>query len=702
MDELKIKQLENGIAVVSIDDQERTVNTLTPDLLLEFAEKIVPLLENPAVRAMVFISAKKNTFIAGADIKLFSLIDDPNLVIRVDRAYSRLFSRFYNCPKPLVAAIHGAALGGGLELALSCGFILATDHPKTVFGLPEVKLGILPAAGGTQRLPDRVGLFRGLEMMLTGRHIRARKALGMDLVDEVTPHESLLDRAIEIALVLSHKNKKHRKKKRSFMESIVSLPPARKFVFNKLRKKVILKTRGNYPGPLKIIDCVETGIKNGTKAALKQEIKDIGELFATPQCRALVWLFLTSQGLKTQPDGFLPPDSIAVIGAGLMGSDIASTSLSLHPVVVQDNLKEALERSEDRIKTGLKKQVRSQAITEDEQKKRLASFKTTMDKNDIADSDFIIEAVYEDLELKQRVLAEMEKIISPEAVFASCTSALPISKIAEKALHPERVIGMHYFSPAHKMPLLELVAHKSVSEQTVNKARSLAAAQGKSVIQVKDEPGFYTTRIFALYLNEALLLLAEGARIDIIDKTMKDFGYPIGPAALMDEVGLDVIARVANDLGKSFSDRWKLSHVTSRMLGAGCLGRKSQRGFYKYTEARKKKKRINHNIYSFFSDTALRPPAVSQIKNRLVLAMVNEAALCLQEGVISSPDDGDIGAVLGLGFPPFIGGPFHYIDSKGADVILSRLDHLADDDKPHFQPAQIIKNMAKSGKRFFK
>ena len=613
MNELKIDRLENGLAVVTIDDQKQSVNTMTPDVLLEFVEKVLPLLNDNAVRAIVLISAKENTFIAGADIKLFAQINDPDLLIRVDSAYSRLFSRLFNSPKPLVAAIHGAALGGGLELALACGFILATDHPKTVFGLPEVKLGILPAAGGTQRLPQRVGLFTGLEMMLSGRHVRARKALDMGLVDEVTQLDSLYDRAVEIALMQSSKNKMHMKKKRFFMQSLASLPPARKFIFDALRKKVIKKTRGNYPGPLKIIDCVETGKKDGLKAALEQEINSIGELFTTPQCRALVWLFLASQELKKQPDGVLPPENISVIGAGLMGSDIASTCLSLRPVVVQDNFKEALERCENRIKSGLKKQVQSQAITEDEQQDRLAVFKTTLDKKDLSDSDFIIEAVYEDLELKQRVLAEMEKIISPDTVFATCTSALPISKIAANALHPERVIGMHYFSPAHKMPLLELVAHQKVSEQTVNKARSLATAQGKSVIQVKDKPGFYTTRIFALYLNEAFLLIAEGARIDIIDKTMKDFGYPIGPAALMDEVGIDVTARVANDLGESYSDRWKLSHVASRMLGAGYLGRKSQMGFYKYPKARKRRKRINHQIYSFFTDTALKQPSVSQI-----------------------------------------------------------------------------------------
>jgi 3-hydroxyacyl-CoA dehydrogenase len=335
--------------------------------------------------------------------------------------------------------------------------------------------------------------------------------------------------------------------------------------------------------------------------------------------------------------------------------------------------------------------------------RRRSRLQLTTDVDALAGCDLVVEAVFEDLELKRRVLAEVEERVSPETVFASNTSALPISQIAAEARHPERVVGMHYFSPVPRMPLLEIVVAPITAPWVTATAHELGRSQGKTPIVVKDGPGFYTTRILAPYLGEAVLLLEEGARIEDVDRAMKDFGFPVGPIALIDEVGIDVGAHVARDLGRAFADR---GHASSDVLGtlheAGFEGRKNRRGFYTYPEGtRKGRKRPNEQVYTYFGGQARRKVPAGEIQDRLALIMVNEAVLCLQEGVIGAARDGDLGAVLGLGFPPFRAGPFHHVDAVGADEVANRLRALNDTLGLRFRPCGLLEELAESGGRFY-
>ena len=704
MDEITTKMLENGVVKVTFDDPQRSVNTMTQDLLTEFEKKIVPLMADDAVKGMVFCSAKPDTFIAGADIKLFAEADDPDLICEMDGAYSRILTRLSRGKKPVVAAVHGAALGGGLEIVLACHYIVASDHPATVLGLPEVQLGIMPAAGGTQRLPARVGLIKGLDMMLTGRRVRARKALRLGLVDEVTSPGIVFEKALEKAKDLIEGRLKRPQRRKPLAERVIGLPVARDIFFGKVRKKVLAKTRGNYPGPLKIVECVELGVKEGEDKALEREISHIGPLLMTPQSRSLVWLFLATQEMKTiSLESSRAVKQVGIMGAGSISMGIASVSIDSYPVVVHDISEEALHLFGQQIRTGLQKQVKSEAITPETLEKRMSRFSVTREMDDMAGVDLVIEAVSMDLDHKQKMLSEIEERVGTETLIAINTSFLPVSRIAADARHKERVVGMHYFSPVHKMPLVELIAPDGVADWALHTAHGFAHMQGKTVIQVKDRPGFYTTRVLCRYLLEALILFGEGTDIEQIDEAMKDFGYSSGPMALMDEMGLDVVNQSARFMAEALEGRWpEPIKALGMLVDAGFLGRKTGRGFYTYPEGKKGKIKSNQEVYNYFRDMNRNVADSGKIRDRLVFIKVNEAAFCLEEDVIASPGDGDVGAVLGLGFPPFLGGPFHYADSLGIETLVKGLEDLTQQGYAHYAPASVLKDMAKKGKWFFK
>ncbi len=452
------------------------------------------------------------------------------------------------------------------------------------------------------------------------------------------------------------------------------------------------QTRGLYPAPPAILECVETGLKKGRVAGLACESDYFGKLAVSPESRNLVRLFHAMNEAKKGEGEAREVDQLAVLGGGFMGAGVASVSLGLCQVVVRDLSDEVLGTAARSIDDGLKRQVRSGAIRRVEADRRRSRLLLTTEADDLEGADLVIEAVFEDLELKRRVLAEVEERVADHAVFASNTSALPIGEIAAGASHSERVIGMHYFSPVPKMPLLEIVVAEQTAAWATATAHAFGTAQGKTCIVVKDGPGFYTTRILAPYLNEAVLLVEEGARIEDVDLAMKNFGYPVGPLALVDEVGIDVGAHVAQDLGRAFADRGlEGSGAMPRLYEAGLHGRKNGRGFYLYPKTKKKgRKKVNSKIYDLLGGEARRSIGTEEIQDRLALLMVNEAVHCLQEGVISSPRDGDLGAILGLGFPPFRGGPFRYVDSVGRGAITSRLEKLAEKYGRRFEPAALL------------
>ncbi len=702
---IRVETRPGGVALVILDHPEKPVNTLSPEVLEEFRARVEPLLEDSGVRALVVASAKPDTFIAGADLEVLDGMESPEEPAALSREGNALLSRIAAARKPVVAAVHGAALGGGMEVALACHYILASDDPATVFAQAEVMLGLLPAGGGTQRLVRRIGLTAALPLLLTGRRIRARKAYRLGLVDALTTPGGIAETAARAARALADGSLRPRRRRVSMVDRMARLAPVRILILRAAERQVMRRTRGLYPAPRAILECVNTGLARGLEAGLECEARHFGELVVSAESRALRWLFFATNEARKDPSPAEPREvrRLAVLGAGFMGSGVASVSLGLVPVVIRDISDEALASAVGQVEQGLAKQVRSGAIRRVEADRRRSRLHPTLEMGEIAGADLVIEAVFEDLELKRKVLAQVEEIVDPGAVFASNTSALPIAKIASGARHPQRVLGMHYFSPVPKMPLLEIVRAPQTSEEALATARAFAVAQGKTPIVVADGPGFYTTRILAPYLNEAMLLLEEGARIEALDRAMKDFGYPVGPIALLDEVGIDVGAHVAEDLGSAFAHRGLGSSTAlPRLLAEGYRGRKNRKGFYVYPSPGKRgRKRPDEAVYALLGGVPRRDVPAAEIQDRLALLMVNEAAHCLGEEVIGSPRDGDLGAVLGLGFPPFRGGPFHHVDSLGAAAVVDRLRELADRLGPRFEPAPVLEELAASGGRFF-
>ena len=701
---LTLKKRGDGVAVLLFDTPKKPVNVLSGDLLREAGPLMEEIQEDDGVVACVLASAKDACFIAGADLDQVVAMTAAEAEA-VSRGAHEWLDRVAASRKPFVAAIHGAALGGGLEVALACHYRIATDHPKTVLALPEVMLGVLPAAGGTQRLPRLLGLQRALPMLLTGKRVRAAQAYRHGLVDALTSPGGLVETAAKAALALAKGTLKPDRDRQPLAEKPLALPPLRAYVLGKAREAVMWKTRGLYPAPLEILACVEKGLADGMAAGQEEEAVRFGQLVGSERSKNLIRLFDAMTDLKKAPKGDAPAPvrRLGVLGAGLMGEGIAAVSLGLGPVVLKDVSEEGLSRAAKSLRKGLDRRLRSGALTRLERDRQWFGLRTTTRPEDLAGCDLVIEAVFEDLALKRKVLAETEGLIGPEAVFATNTSALPIREIAAKAKEPGRVVGMHYFSPVPKMPLLEVVVAEKTSPRAVATARAFGVAQGKTVIVVKDGPGFYTTRILGPFINEAVVLLDEGAAIPDLDAALLEFGFPVGPVALLDEVGIDVAAHVSKDLGKAFAARGAAPSATfGKLFEAGYRGRKNAKGFYLYPKDRPShgKKEVDPDVYSFFGGAHRKRFAKEDLVDRLALLMVNEAAWCLAEGVVASPRDADAGAVLGLGFPPFRGGPFRHVDAAGAEAVVARMEELAEAHGKRFEPAPLLVEAARKGTKF--
>ncbi len=694
---------EDSVAIITLDKPGDKVNTLTENMMEQFTEFLDRIETDPGTEGILLISGKPDNFIAGADIEMFKARDTADELEQLSRDGHAIMDRIEAYPKPIVVAIHGSCMGGGLELSLAAHYRIASNHSKTVMALPEVKLGVIPGTGGTQRLPRLIGIQKALGYMLPGSNIYAYKAKKIGLVDELIHKDALKEAGIKAVHKLSESGYQ-RKDRRSMVEKILEGNPiGRSIIFSQARKKTMGQTKGNYPAPLMIIDAVEYGFKKGKRKGLNNECVLFGKAGATTESRALVNLFFGMTGAKKNPQKELVKtvNNIGVLGAGLMGSGIADVSINKgkYSVLLKDMNTEAAAKGEKVIWDALNEKANKRIITKFE-RDQIASRVSGTDSYDAFDKvDLVIEAVFEDLDLKKKIIQQVESVTGDNCIFASNTSSLPISKIAEAASRPENVIGMHYFSPVQKMPLLEIIVTPQTAEWVTATAYEVGVKQGKTVIVVNDGPGFYTTRILAPYINEALLLLEEGASIEFLDKIMKQFGFPVGPMALLDEVGMDVGAHVAETMAPIFNARGgKSSEKGQELVDAGYLGRKNKKGLYTYDD---KKKQVNVDIYDHFGGISRSNPDTETAQQRMALMMINEAAYSLQENILHSPNDGDLGAILGLGFPPFTGGPFRYIDQRGAGAICDLLNEYSEKFGPRFKPADILSEYAKEGKKFY-
>ncbi len=716
MEFFRVERMGDGVRFVFIDNPVDRVNTLSERMFPELGAVLDEVASDPSTRALVFISAKNDNFIVGADIKDFDNVKEPEQATAMISRFHALLNRIESFPFPVIAAINGPCLGGGLEFALACHFRIATDSAKTVLGLPEIRLGLLPAGGGTQRLPRLIGVHRALPLMLTGRHLDAREAKRTGLVDLVVFPYSLSD---TVQRCVPHFKKKFPRKSTgpvllSLDRLIASVPPARKLYFALARRRVLQETHGNYPAALKLVDCVETGLAGTITDGFRAEAEALGPLILSPQSKAMRSLFFMQTALKKKKFGDPKPvETVGVLGGGFMGSGIAAVSAAGgYRVLLKDVSWEKLSEALGGIWKYFDRQVRRKMKNPVERDKSYSLVSPTLDHGSFSRAQVVIEAVFEDIDIKHRVLKEVEDETGADCIFASNTSAIPISRIAQASRRPENVIGMHYFSPVTKMPLLEIVMTEQCADRVLATAVAVGRRQGKTVIVVKDGPGFYTTRILTPFMLEAVRLVEEGASIREIDSAIRRFGFQVGPLRLIDEVGIEVAVHVAGELDELFSGREiHTPSALDRILEAGFLGRKKRIGFYDYTPRFWDRltipgfaieRPVNRNIYGLFG---ARPRGKVfdplEIQTRLVYLMMNEAALCLQEGIISTPEDGDIGAVFGLGFPPFLGGPFRYLDTHGAGRTVSEMEKLAERLGARFEPAPILVHMAENNDWFY-
>ena len=696
-------EIRNGIAILWLDHKRESQNIVSPPIIQLLDEVFTEFEHNADIKAGVLISRKSN-FIAGADIKSFAIEKKGDFRPFQEQGHKAL-ERLENSKKPIVAAIHGACMGLGTELSLACHSRIASSDPATRFALPEVQLGLLPGGGGTQRLPRTVGIQRALDMMLTGRNIYAYQAKKMGLVDELTDKNKLLQAALITAQRLLE-GKSPKKLKKSFANRVLEdTPVGRSVLFSQALKRAEKKSRGNYPAIPAIVDCVKTGYTKGIKAGYQKELELFEDLMLTEESAALRSLFFKmTNNKKVDIEEHLKINRMAVLGAGLMGGGIAEVSISKGvDVLLKDISKEALVNARKQIWKGIKKKLKYRSISKVESEEMIERLRAQVDYDHFENVELAIEAVVERMDVKKAIIDELEAVVDEKTIIASNTSSLSVSEMAEHAKHPERIIGMHYFSPVPKMPLLEIITTEHTRENVTQSCLDLGIRQGKTCIVVKDSPGFYVNRILGPYMNEALLLLDDGVDIKTIDKSFVDLGFPIGPLALFDQVGLDIAAHTASSFESVVGDRdgFVIHKGVVNMFEAGRLGKKNKKGFYSYEAGKGKKKEPDEKVYSFFKGNGKKTLSKTDIQHRGLMLLINEAVRCLDEGIISSPEDGDLGAVLGIGFLPFTGGPFSYIDQKGAPFIVEEMNRLASLYGARFSPCDKLKAMASEKSTFY-
>ncbi|OUR62238.1 multifunctional fatty acid oxidation complex subunit alpha [Colwellia sp. 39_35_sub15_T18] len=702
---------ENGIVHLVMDVVDDTMNTLKAEFAEQVADVLAEIKADAAITGVVLCSGKEDSFVAGADINMINDCKTKEEVVALTRQGQMIFSQLEQLNVPVVAAINGACLGGGLELAMACHARVCSDNPKTALGLPEVQLGLLPGGGGTQRLPKLVGVQKALDMMLTGKQLRAKQALKLGLVDDVVPNSILIATAEKMALAGNFK--KTEKFKSSLINKFLEgTSVGRGIVYKQATKSVLSKTKGNYPAPVKIINCIKTGVEQSSAKGFQVEAEHFAELVMSSESAQLRNLFFaTTEMKKEQGVADVMPEKIAkagVLGGGLMGGGIAfvtATKANI-PARIKDighqGISHALKYSFDI----LNKKVKRRFMRNSEMQKQMAMITGCIDYSGFEDIDIVVEAVFENLELKQNMVLEIEQHAKESTIFASNTSSLPISDIAAKAARPENVIGLHYFSPVDKMPLAEIIPHASTSDKTISTTVAFAKKQGKTPIVVKDKAGFYVNRILTPYMNEAAILLLAGEPIDKVDKALVNFGFPVGPIQLLDEVGIDVGAKISPILQANLGERFAAPSAFSKLLDDGRLGKKVEKGFYLYGKnvkkgLMKKGKQVDESIYSLLNLTPAGSLSADEIAKRCTYMMLNEAARCVDEGIVRNARDGDIGAIFGIGFPPFLGGPLRYIDKIGAQSLVAQLSRWAEQHGERYTPCDALVAMAESGAKYY-
>lgn len=707
--------LPEGIGQLVFDLKDAKVNVLSGPVLKELEQLLDQLATHKDVKALVFSSGKEHQFIAGADLREFeNAFKHPELADDALDLGHRVFRKLAALPFPTIAAIDGTCLGGGLELALACSNRIAADHPKTSIGLPETQLGIMPGWGGTQRLPRLIGLAAGLEMILSGKTVNAVKAYKMKLVDAVFAWEFFPEKTLEFAkgLLDGDTAKKILKKRKQNPLSAFLLeknPLGREAIYYQSKKQVLEKTKGFYPAPLIALETIRKTYTLPLKEGLEMEkqifIENTQKGFTNAE--NLIKVFFQNEALKkdagqAEKTNPLPVRSIGILGAGTMGGGLIFLC-SYHdiPVRFKDINWEAVAKGYAHVHQLYNKMIELRKLSKDQAILKFQSTSGTIDYTGFQQSDLVIEAATENLQLKHTLLKELEKVVKPDTVIASNTSSLSIAEMSSVLEHPERFVGMHFFNPPNRMPLVEVVRGPKTSPQAIATAVETCRRLGRTPLVVGDCPGFLVNRIFVVGANEMLRFLEEGVPLAKLEKTFLDFGMPMAPCRLSDEVGNDVACKVSHIFEKAYGPRMKPPRLLEMMDQQALYGKKVGKGFYLYNGHKEAPNPQVQKLIEGLRNPSKQPPSSDEMLERAFYLMINEAARCLEEKIVAAPAYVDMALILGVGFPPFRGGLLRYADAIGIPAIINRLKDLEQKEGERFTPCALLVEMAQTNRGFY-
>jgi 3-hydroxyacyl-CoA dehydrogenase/enoyl-CoA hydratase/3-hydroxybutyryl-CoA epimerase len=700
------------IALVEWDMVGEKVNKLSTPMMMRFRE-ILADLKKSQFKAAVLISRKPKIFIAGADIEEIKSLKKDDEFRKAVQGGQEVMNMIEDLPIPVVAAVHGACMGGGCEMILACDWRICSDAAETKIGLPETKLGIIPGFGGCVRLPRTVGLLASLDIILAGKAVNGKKALKIGLVDQVVDVSLLEEHAMLMAREAIAKGKRRKKfKPQDMMNKFVESFLGQNYAFKKARAGVLKETKGHYPAPLQALEVVQRtyGMRNRNEA-LEIEREGFVKVGTTDVSKHLIGLFFMMEAVKKRTGvpgstaKALPVKSVGVLGAGTMGGGIAYVAADRGiSVRMKDVSLEAIGRGFHAARSIWDKQVKRKQIQSYDLQRKMNLISGGTDYAGFKTLDVVIEAIVEDMNIKQRVVGETARACRPDCVIATNTSSLSVTEMAKGHPHPEKFGGMHFFNPVNKMPLVEVIRGEKTSDETVMTIFELSKAMGKTPVVVKDGPGFLVNRLLMPYLAESAFMLQDGADIEEVDRVIVyDFGMPMGPYTLIDEVGLDVCAKVLKIFKEAFGGRIEASPLIDKLVKAGRLGKKNGKGFYLYDE-RGKQTELDPNIYAELGlprpNKGKLPP--QEITERCIFPMINEAALALfEDRIVESAEECDLAMIMGTGFAPFRGGLLHYADALGTEYIANQLEMYATKNGVRFKPTVPLRNMAKTQRKFY-
>lgn len=702
-------KIENQIAILEFDQPDSKVNLLNSATMQELAQIFNRLAQKSQgeVKALIITSKKEGSFIAGADIKEIEQIQSAAEAKEKSEKGKQILNLLQNLDLVTLAMINGDCLGGGLELALACKYRVASFSDRVKIGLPEVRLGLVPGWGGTQRLPRLIGLAPALKMILTGQTISSREALKNGLVDRLFSEARLKEESLKFVRgILEGREKITRNRPKRLSQALLENNPlGRAVLFRQVKKNLLEKTKGFYPAPFKALELIKRTYGKNNPSTFVLESETFGQLAVTEVSKNLIKVFYLNEKFKKFPwvaDQVKPTvvKKCAIVGAGVMGGGIAHlTSSHDIPTRIKDVNFEPLKKALKTAREIFHYSLRNRKLKKNHVEYKMGLISPTVTYQGFENADIVIEAVVEDLSIKQKVFQELSHIVSPQCVLASNTSALSISKLAEATSGPERVVGLHFFNPVQRMPLVEIIKSEKTSVQTLATVIAFARGLGKAVIVVQNSPGFLVNRILFPYLNEAAFLLEEGMQIEKIDSIACRFGMPLGPLELADEVGIDVGYKVAKILRDAFGERMQVAPILDNLVQKGFFGKKSGQGFYLYSG---KRKIPNSQVYRMTKINNRGGVSDQTTLKRMIYPMLNEAARCLEEKVVTCPETIDMGMMAGTGFPPFRAGLLRYADSIGIEAIVTDLSNFQNEfGQERFRPCDLLLEKSRQKQAFY-